>query len=80
VKTSVEMPAGGNAARSLGIATIDELTGGMYPIRHRLSPLRERSPPAAGHRAPPPRESFQQRLVNATIVARPRRSVGLGYV
>jgi hypothetical protein len=80
MKAGVGMPLSGNAAGSRGIASIDEVTGGMYPIRHRLSPLRERSSPAAGHCAPPPRESFRRRLVNATLVARPRRTVGLGYV
>jgi hypothetical protein len=79
MKTGVGMPASGTAAGSLGTVSIDEVTG-IYPIRYRLSPLRERSPPVAGHRAPPPRESFRGRLVNVTIVARPRRTVGLGYV
>jgi hypothetical protein len=79
MRAGVGMPAGGTAAGSLGIASIDEVTG-MYPIRYRLSPLRERLPPAAGHRAPPPRESYRRRFVNVTIFARPRRSVGPGYV
>jgi hypothetical protein len=110
MKTGVEMRASGNAAGSLGIASIeDEATGicsrlsstmsllllasrspsflvsvvaivQKYPICYRLSLLRERSPPAAGQRAPPPRESFRRRLVNVSIAARPRRSAGLGYV
>jgi hypothetical protein len=74
MKTGVEKPASSSvASRLVAIAK-------MYPIRYRLSPLRERLPPAAGHRAPPPRESYRRRFVNVTIFARPRRSVGRGYV
>jgi hypothetical protein len=79
MKTGVGMPASGNAAGWLAIGSIDEVIG-IYPICYRFSPLRESSPPAAGHRGAPPRESFRQQLVNARIVARPRRSARLGYV
>ena len=51
-----------------------------YPICHRLSLLRERRSPVAGHRAAPPRESFRQRRVNVSIAALPRRSVRAGCV
>ena len=50
------------------------------PIGYRLSPLRERLWPVAGYGGSPSRESFRRRLISATILARPRRSVGFGYV
>jgi hypothetical protein len=50
------------------------------PIRYRLSLLRERPSPVAGYGSSPSRESFRERLVDATIFARPRRSAGFGYV
>jgi len=54
--------------------------GRKSPIGYRLSLLRERLPPVAGHRKAPPRESFRQRLVNASISGQPRRSVRADYV
>ena len=68
------------APRATPTAVESNISSQESPLRHRLSLLRERLPPAAGHRAPPPRESYRRRFVNVTIVARPRRSVGFGYV
>jgi hypothetical protein len=74
MKIGVEKPTSSSVADKLvAIAK-------MYPICYRPSLLRERLLPAAGHRGPPPRESYRRRFVNVTMFARPRRSVGLGYV
>lgn len=90
MKTGVEKPATGTVAGGLGLLPLASRSASFLvsavailqgsPIRYRLSLLRERPQPVAGHRAPPPRESFRQRLINATLVAQPRRTAGLGYV
>lgn len=89
MKTGVERSASGSAAR-VGFHRVDVRRTLLLvsvvaivqklPIGYHLSPLRERPSPVAGHHAPTPRESFRKRLVNVTIFARPRRSVGRGYV
>jgi len=90
MKTGVEKPASGIVAGGFGLLPLASRSASFLvsavailqgsPIRYRLSLLRERPQPVAGHRAPPPRESYRRGLVNVSIVAQPSRTAGLGYV